>query len=38
VIAPDSREPADYLFEGVHLLRWLIECIFTGRSSVSVAA
>lgn len=34
IIASDSREPADYLYEGVHLLRALIESIFTGRSSV----
>jgi heme oxygenase-like protein len=35
VLAPDSREPQEYLFEGVHLLRALIESIFTGRSSVA---
>jgi Iron-containing redox enzyme len=35
VIASDSREPADYLYEGVHLLRALIESIFTGRSFVA---
>jgi DNA-binding Lrp family transcriptional regulator len=35
VLAPDSREPEEYLFEGVHLLRALIESIFTGRSSVA---
>jgi DNA-binding Lrp family transcriptional regulator len=35
VLAPDSREPEDYLFEGVHLLRALIESVFTGRSSVA---
>jgi hypothetical protein len=35
-LAPDSGEPADYLYEGVHLLRALIESIFTGRSSVAV--
>jgi hypothetical protein len=34
-LAPDSREPADYLYEGVHLLRALIESIFTSRSSVA---
>jgi hypothetical protein len=34
-LAPDSREPADYLYEGVHLLRALIESIFTNRSSVA---
>lgn len=31
-LAPDSREPADYLYEGVHLLRALIESVFTNRS------
>jgi hypothetical protein len=36
VIASDSRESADYLYEGVHLLRALIESIFTGRPSVAV--
>jgi hypothetical protein len=35
VLAPDSREPEEYLFEGVHLLRALIESIFSGRSSVA---
>jgi hypothetical protein len=35
VLSPDSREPEDYLFEGVHLLRALIESVFTGRSSVA---
>lgn len=35
-LAPDSREPAEYLFEGVHLLRALIESIFTGQSPVAV--
>jgi DNA-binding Lrp family transcriptional regulator len=35
VLAPDSREPEEYLFEGVHLLRALIESIFTNRSSVA---
>ena len=35
VLAPDTREPAAYLYEGVHLLRALIESIFTGRSSVA---
>jgi DNA-binding Lrp family transcriptional regulator len=35
VLAPDSREPENYLFEGVHLLRALIESVFTGRSSVA---
>jgi Iron-containing redox enzyme len=35
VIASDSREPDDYLYEGVHLLRALIDSIFTGRSSVA---
>jgi hypothetical protein len=34
-LAPDFREPADYLYEGVHLLRALIESIFTSRSSVA---
>ena len=28
----DSREPAEYLYEGVHLLRALIERMFTGAS------
>jgi hypothetical protein len=31
-IACDPREPADYLYEGVHLLRDLFENVFTGRS------
>lgn len=35
LLAPDSREPEDYLYEGVHQLRALIESIFTGRSSVA---
>jgi hypothetical protein len=35
VLAPDSREPEEYLFEGVHLLRALIESIFTNRASVA---
>jgi DNA-binding Lrp family transcriptional regulator len=35
VLAPDSREPEEYLFEGVHLLRALIDSIFTNRSSVA---
>jgi len=34
-LEPDSREPEDYLFEGVHLLRALIESIFTNRSAVA---
>ena len=34
-IASDSRQPAEYLYEGVHLLRALIESIFTSRSSVA---
>jgi hypothetical protein len=38
VLSPDSREPADYLFEGVHLLRALIESVFTDQATVSVAA
>jgi Iron-containing redox enzyme len=37
VLARDSREPEDYLFEGVHLLRALIESVFTSRSSVAAA-
>jgi hypothetical protein len=37
VLAADPREPEDYLFEGVHLLRALIESIFTNRSSVAAA-
>jgi hypothetical protein len=36
-LAPDSRERADYLFEGVHQLRALIESIFTNRSAVAAA-
>ena len=35
MLSPDSREPADYLYEGVHLLRALIENIFSIRSSVA---
>jgi hypothetical protein len=35
IIASDSREPADYLYEGVHLLRALIESMFTGQSFVA---
>jgi hypothetical protein len=35
VIASDPREPADYLYEGVHLLRALLESIFTGQASVA---
>jgi Iron-containing redox enzyme len=35
LLAADPREPEDYLFEGVHLLRALIESIFTNRSSVA---
>lgn len=35
-LAPDSREPGEYLYEGVHLLRALIESIFTNRSSVAL--
>ncbi len=35
LLEPDFRQPADYLYEGVHLLRALIESIFTGRSSVA---
>jgi len=35
IIAGDSREPAGYLFEGVHLLRALFESIFTNRPSVA---
>jgi hypothetical protein len=34
-LAPDSREPAEYLYEGVHLLRALIESMFTSRSAVA---
>jgi Iron-containing redox enzyme len=37
LLARDSREPEDYLFEGVHLLRALIETIFASRSSVAAA-
>jgi hypothetical protein len=35
-LAPDSREPAEYLYEGVYLLRALIESIFSNRSSVAL--
>jgi hypothetical protein len=31
-LSPDSREPADYLYEGVHLLRALIETMFVEQS------
>ncbi|MBV8807263.1 MAG: iron-containing redox enzyme family protein [Acidobacteriaceae bacterium] len=31
----DSREPAEYLYEGVHLLRSLLETTFDGRSRVA---
>jgi hypothetical protein len=34
-LAPDSCEPAEYLYDGVHLLRALIESIFDGRSHVT---
>ena len=34
-LTPDSRGHRDGLFEGVHLLRALIESIFTGQSSVA---
>jgi hypothetical protein len=34
-LAPDSREPAEYLYEGVHLLRGLIESMFTAPSAVA---
>ena len=37
-LAGDSRETKDYLYEGVHLLRALIESVFTGQSAVAVAA
>src|SRR5205823_7856387 len=37
-LAPDPREPGEYLYEGVHLLRALLESVFTGQSSVAVAA
>ncbi len=36
-VAADSREPAEYLYEGVHLLRALIESIFTGESARAAA-
>ena len=32
-LANDSREPTEYLFEGVHLLRALIESMFTDAAS-----
>jgi hypothetical protein len=35
MLSPDSREPADYMYEGVHLLRALIENMFSIRSSVA---
>ncbi len=35
VLADDVREPADYLYEGVHLLRALIISMFTNRSAVA---
>ena len=34
-IASDPREPAEYLYGGVHSLRALLESIFTGRSAVA---
>lgn len=34
----DSREPEEYLYEGVYLLRSLVENIFTGQSSVEAIA
>jgi hypothetical protein len=34
-LAPDSREPAEYLYEGVHLLRGLIQSMFTAPSAVA---
>jgi hypothetical protein len=37
VLAPNARQPADYLYEGVHLLRALLESIFTNRSAVTAA-
>jgi hypothetical protein len=37
-LTAEPREPGEYLYEGVHLLRALIESVFTGRSSVAVAA
>ena len=37
-LAGDPRETEDYLYEGVHLLRALIESVFTGKSAVAVAA
>jgi Iron-containing redox enzyme len=37
ILADDPREPEDYLFEGVHLLRALIESVFANRSSVAAA-
>ncbi|MBV8705595.1 MAG: hypothetical protein JO028_00285, partial [Acidobacteriaceae bacterium] len=36
--ASDSHESERSLYEGVHLLRALIESIFTGRSSMALAA
>lgn len=37
-IAADPREPGEYLYEGVHSLRALIESVFTGQASVAAAA
>ncbi len=34
----DPREPEEYLYEGVHSLRMLIENIFTGKSSIAAVA
>ena len=36
VLAHDHREPANYLYEGVHLLRALFVSIFTNKSAVAV--
>ncbi len=35
VLAGDSREPSEYLYEGVHLLRDLIKTMFTARASAA---
>jgi hypothetical protein len=34
-LTPESRDTADYLYEGVDLLRALIESVFTSRSSAA---
>jgi hypothetical protein len=34
-LSPDSRQPAEYLYEGVHLLQVLIETTFVSQSSAA---